>query len=110
MMVIRDNVQVIFGPTEDFMYLNGYATETTEVGDFYDEIIRHFTIVSCVEDTEFEYRYNVDLLFGPTGDLFQIKGYFTYAESEADIHVEVRHYLEVNGFHRHRASWDTFEG
>ena len=104
------NVQVIFGPTEDFIILNGYVTDTEDPGNFYDEVISQFSIISCIEDKDSEYTYNIELLFTPTGDLFQIKNYFTYAESEADLHAEVRHYLEVNGFHRHRASWDTFEG
>ena len=44
-----------------------------------------------------------------TGDSLRIKGYLTYEESEKAIHDEVRHYLEVNGFHRHRASWSTLD-
>jgi hypothetical protein len=105
----HERIQVIFGPTADFVYLNAYDTDTEDRGDFYDEIISKFSIISCKEDADVVFRWNIELLFQPTGDSLHIKGYLTYEESETAIHDEVRHYLEVNGFHRHRASWSTLD-
>lgn len=107
-MASLDGIQVIFGPTEDEIHLNGYQTNTEDQGDLYDEIVSQFLIVSC-KDADALDTYDLELLFEPTGQTFLIQGYLTFAESESDIHDEVRHYLEINGFHRHRSSWDTVE-
>jgi hypothetical protein len=106
---ISESIQVIFGPTEDFIYINGYQSETTDPGDFYDEIVSLFSIISCKENKQIDYSYDIELQFRPTGDVFNIKEYLTFEESETAIHEEVRHFLEVNGFHRHNASWNTLE-